>query len=61
MDTKMIYEAVQDRYTLASRGVDTGYGHSIAKSFGYIEEELDGNPLALASLREVLTAISSRT
>ena len=65
MDAEKIYDAVQDRYTLATRSADTGYGHSVATSFGYTEEELAsipkeanlglscGNPLALASLREV--------
>lgn len=65
MDREKIYESVQDRYSRASRGKDNGYGESIAKAFGYSEEELVGipkeanlglscgNPLALAGLREV--------
>lgn len=65
MDTNQVYEAVQERYTAATHVIDTGYGHSVAKSFGYTDEELAsipkdanlslscGNPLALVSLREV--------
>ena len=65
MNAEKIYESVRDRYTAAARAVDTGYSHSVAKSFGYTEEELAsipkdsnlglscGNPTAIASLREV--------
>jgi arsenite methyltransferase len=65
MDANKIYEAVQDRYTTAARGADPDYSQSVAKSFGYTEEELAsipkdanlglscGNPTAIASLREV--------
>jgi len=69
METEAIYKAVKDRYSSASRSKDSAYGHSVAKSFGYSEEELAsipqdanlglscGNPVALASLREVPTLI----
>ncbi|KXJ84768.1 ubiE/COQ5 methyltransferase [Microdochium bolleyi] len=69
MNADKIYGSVQDRYTAAARGVDQGYSHSVAKSFGYTEEELAnipkaanlglscGNPTAIASLREGETVI----
>ena len=65
MNADKIYESVLDRYTAAARGADPSYSHSVAKSFGYTEEELAsvpqdanlglscGNPTAIASLREV--------
>ena len=65
MNVDKIYESVQDRYTDAARGVAQGYSDSVAKSFGYSDEELAsipkganlglscGNPTAIASLREV--------
>ncbi|KAK2038783.1 arsenite methyltransferase [Colletotrichum somersetense] len=69
MNADKIYESVHDRYTAAARGVDQGYGRSVAKSFGYTEEELAnipkdanlglscGNPTAIASLQEGETVV----
>lgn len=65
MNADKIYESVRDRYTAVASGTDPGYSHSVAKSFGYTEEELAsipkdanlglscGNPTAITSLREV--------
>lgn len=68
MDSKEIYAAVTERYSTLSSDTaksNGAYSKSIARSFGYTEEELDsipgqsnlglscGNPLAIASLREV--------
>lgn len=65
METKQIYSQVDERYSAASRGTALEYGHAIAKAFGYSEHELAdipkesnlglscGNPIALASIREV--------
>lgn len=65
MDTKQIYEKVQERYGSAAKGDGGAYGRRIATAFGYTEDELVntpkdanlglscGNPLALAKLREV--------
>ena len=65
MDSTQIYQQVQDHYGTASRSDKAEYGHSVAVSFGYSEEELAsiptesnlglscGNPLVIASLREV--------
>lgn len=69
METKQIYEQVSERYSTASRGTALEYGHAVAKAFGYSEEELEGtpkesnlglscgNPMALASIREVCQQI----
>ena len=65
MDSAKIYEEVQKYYTSASKMTSAGYANSIAKAFGYLEEELAnipeganlglscGNPLGLGSLKEV--------
>lgn len=65
MNEKQIYEKVQERYGSAAKDNDDNYGHTIAKAFGYSEEELEsiprnanlglscGNPLVLAKLKEV--------
>ena len=65
MAIQQIYSEVTDRYSLASRGVPEHYGRSVAKAFGYSEEELAsipkeanlglscGNPIAIASIKEV--------
>lgn len=64
MTTQQIYDQVTERYSVASKGVALGYGASVAKAFGYSDDELAnipkesnlglscGNPLALASIRE---------
>lgn len=66
MNPDQIYKQVQDHYGSLAQGKNTEYGRTVAKSFGYTEEELAatpheanlglscGNPLAIASLREVL-------
>lgn len=65
MSTQEIYNHVAERYSAASRGTALEYGASVAKAFGYSEEELAnipkesnlglscGNPMAMASIREV--------
>ena len=68
MNSEDVYATVTKRYSAVSSGAtnSTGaYSRSVAKSFGYTEEELDsipelsnlglscGNPVAIASLREV--------
>lgn len=68
MDSQQISNAISERYSAlsaASTPSNAGYGKSVAQSFGYTEEELAsipaesnlglscGNPLAIASLREV--------
>lgn len=65
MDTQQIYDQVTERYSAASRGATAEYGQAVAKAFGYSEQELAaipkesnmglscGNPLVLASIREV--------
>ncbi len=65
MDPKSIYQNVQNSYGLAARTSAHEYGSTVAKAFGYSEEELKdtpqdanlglscGNPFALASLKEV--------
>jgi arsenite methyltransferase len=64
MDFNTIYQQVSDHYGATSRTPAIQYGRTVAKSFGYSEEELStipkeanlglscGNPLAIASLRE---------
>ncbi|KJZ77334.1 hypothetical protein HIM_03058 [Hirsutella minnesotensis 3608] len=63
MDSQKIYSQVSERYSAAARSSNTGFGDTIAKAFGYSEEELAqvprdsnmglscGNPLAIATLR----------
>lgn len=65
MDARDIYTEVGKRYSAAAAGVEAQYADSVAKSFGYTKEELSnipqdanlglscGNPLAIATLREV--------
>lgn len=65
METQTIYDQVTERYSAASRGTALEYGESVAKAFGYSEDELSkipkesnlglscGNPMAMASIREV--------
>ena len=65
MDSQTIYQKVQDSYSLAARTPADEYGSTVAKAFGYSEDELKdtpqeanlglscGNPFALASLKEV--------
>lgn len=65
MDSDLIYKQVQDHYGSAARAEKPSYSGAIAQAFGYTEEELNsipheanlglscGNPLAIASLREV--------
>jgi arsenite methyltransferase len=69
MNTKQIYEKVQQHYGTAAKGTSGTYGEMIAKAFGYSEEELThipkdanlglscGNPVALANLKEGETVI----
>lgn len=64
-DAKFIYQKVQERYGLAAKIPTSEYGSTIAKAFGYSEDELAsiprdanlglscGNPFALANIREV--------
>lgn len=65
MDSKNVYKQVQERYGSVARAKNPTYSGAIAQAFGYTEEELNsiprdanlglscGNPLAIASLREV--------
>ncbi|UNI16358.1 Arsenite methyltransferase [Purpureocillium takamizusanense] len=69
MDSQKIYSEVGERYSAAARGTNTGFGDTIAKAFGYSEEELAaipkdsnmglscGNPLAIATLRAGETVV----
>ncbi|KAE9962509.1 hypothetical protein BLS_000247 [Venturia inaequalis] len=69
MDQDQIYKQVQDHYGSLAQGKNIEYGKTVAKSFGYTEEELAttpqeanlglscGNPHAIASLREGETVI----
>ncbi|KAK6333143.1 hypothetical protein TWF718_010966 [Orbilia javanica] len=64
MDSKTIYQHVQERYGSIARAENPEYSGAIAKAFGYSKEELNsipkdanlglscGNPLAIASLRQ---------
>ena len=66
MNQDQIYRQVQEHYGSAAGTTAIEYGRTVAKSFGYSEEELAsipkeanlglscGNPLAIASLRKVL-------
>jgi hypothetical protein len=65
MNSSTIYDEVQKRYSSCARDESGNYATSVAKAFGYTEEELKsipkdanlglscGNPIALANLREV--------
>jgi arsenite methyltransferase len=65
MDSEKIYHHVQEHYGSIAREKDITYSSVIANAFGYSEEELNsipkdanlglscGNPLAIASIREV--------
>lgn len=70
MASSAIYDAVRSHYSTASKGTSDGkYENTVAKAFGYSEEELlsipegsnlglsCGNPLALAALREGETSL----
>ncbi|RGP71755.1 sam-dependent methyltransferase coq5 family [Fusarium sporotrichioides] len=69
MDTKEIYEQVHKRYGSVTKTTTGNYEQTVAKAFGYTEEELAGipeganlglscgNPTALAKLREGETVI----
>ncbi|KAF5671423.1 methyltransferase [Fusarium heterosporum] len=69
MDSKDIYAQVSERYGSAAKGSDTRYSNTVAKAFGYSEEELAsiptdanlglscGTPLVIATLREGETVI----
>ncbi|KAK0615686.1 S-adenosyl-L-methionine-dependent methyltransferase [Bombardia bombarda] len=69
MDSSDIYDQVSKHYSAASQITSVKYGETVAKSFGYSEEELAnipeganlglscGNPLAITSLREGETVI----
>lgn len=64
MESKEIYDQVNKRYGSVNKTSSGQYENTIAKAFGYTEEELSsipeganlglscGNPLALANLRE---------
>ena len=66
MDSTEIYQQVQDHYGSVARANNPAFSGSIAQAFGYSAEELAsipkdanlglscGNPLAIASLREVI-------
>jgi len=66
MESKEIYGQVNKRYSSIDKSSTGKYEQTVAKAFGYTEEELAGipeganlglscgNPLALANLREVL-------
>lgn len=68
MASQDIYDKVTEHYSAALRTSGAAYGSAVAKSFGYSEEELAdapegsnlglscGNPLALASIKEVCHA-----
>ncbi|KAH6950817.1 S-adenosyl-L-methionine-dependent methyltransferase [Fusarium avenaceum] len=64
MNSEDIYAKVSERYGSAAKGSDAKYSNTVAKAFGYSEEELAsipkdanlglscGTPLATATLRE---------
>lgn len=72
LDTANIYDQVRQHYSSASRTTSVKYGEAVAKSFGYSAEELAsipqdsnlglscGNPLAIASLKEVRTSFHTK-
>lgn len=65
MNSEDIYAKVSERYGTTAKGSDAKYSNTVAKAFGYSEEELAsipkdanlglscGTPLATATLREV--------
>lgn len=65
MNARDIYNEVHQRYSDAALSEAGKYGERVAKSFGYTQEQLAGtaqgsnlglscgNPLAIASVREV--------
>jgi arsenite methyltransferase len=65
MDSKQTYEKVQEHYGMVAKSTNSEYGRTVAKAFGYTEDELAntprdanlglscGNPFALAKPREV--------
>ncbi|RYP47569.1 hypothetical protein DL769_011306 [Monosporascus sp. CRB-8-3] len=69
MESKEIYDRVNRRYGSVTKSGTGQYEKTVAKAFGYTEEELDGipeganlglscgNPIALARLREGETVI----
>ncbi|KAM7185752.1 S-adenosyl-L-methionine-dependent methyltransferase [Naviculisporaceae sp. PSN 640] len=68
-NSSQIYAKVSEHYSAASKTTSVKYGETVAKSFGYSEEELAnipeganlglscGNPLAITSLREGETVV----
>jgi arsenite methyltransferase len=72
MDSQAIYDRVTAHYTAAALQSNVPAARSVAQAFGYTDEELThlpeganlglscGNPLAMASLREVRLFPSSR-
>jgi hypothetical protein len=71
MNYEDIYAQISERYGSAAKGSDARYSNTIAKAFGYSEEDLGsvpkdanlglscGTPLAIATIREV-SCLSSR-
>ncbi|KAJ4253870.1 hypothetical protein NW762_010267 [Fusarium torreyae] len=69
MDSKDIYTQVNKRYGVAAKGSDALHSNTVAKAFGYSEEDLAsipkdanlglscGTPLAIATLREGETVV----
>ncbi|KAF3939179.1 hypothetical protein ABW19_dt0210147 [Dactylella cylindrospora] len=69
MDSKIIYQHVQDRYGMVAQTEKPEYSDTIARAFGYSGEELSsvpteanlglscGNPIAIASIRSGETVI----
>jgi hypothetical protein len=69
MESKEIYDQVNKRYGSIDQSSTGQYEQTVARAFGYTEEELAGipeganlglscgNPLALAKLREVCIAM----
>ncbi|KAK6512959.1 hypothetical protein TWF506_009121 [Arthrobotrys conoides] len=69
MDLETIYQSVQSRYGSIARAKNSQYSNTVARAFGYSQEELDsvpkdaklglscGNPLAIASLRPGETVV----
>ncbi|KAL4723578.1 hypothetical protein ACLX1H_009216 [Fusarium chlamydosporum] len=69
MNPEDIYSQVSERYGSAAKGSDTKYSDTVAKAFGYSQEELAsvpkganlglscGTPLAVATLKEGETVI----
>ncbi|OWT42513.1 hypothetical protein VFPPC_18344 [Pochonia chlamydosporia 170] len=70
MEPKEIYDQVNRRYGSIAKSSTGQYEHTVAKAFGYTEEELAGipeganlglscgNPIALAALREAAKLLS---